>query len=149
MATGYAAETIGVLDGLVNPAGKLDGRVVGSRVRTNRSVLDLALATTKGANGDNNLLGRFPRGARPIGFNVNSTVDLGAAATIAIGTLADAVKYKAAAVHRTPDAPVIYMKAGVQDDAPLADYEDYYLTVGAANLPGAGIIVVDAFYSSR
>lgn len=140
MAQGYAIEVVGVLDGTVNPASKSDARVTGGRKRGHRFTLDLALATVAKVNGDTNVLARIPRGQVVTGITFNSTVTLGAT-TVAIGNATTANKYKNAAVFTTPDTPTGYMNAAAQDDTPLTDYEDVILTFGAANAPGAGVIV--------
>lgn len=149
MAQGFSKAAIGVLDGTLNPAAKFDGRIVGAKLRSNEAILDLAAATTKGANGDTNVLFRFPRGSKPIGFVVNSSVDLGATATIAIGNGTTAGKYMAAATFRTPNVPLVVMLNAAAALDPLAAHEDVLLTVAAAALPGAGIVVIHGIYSAR
>jgi hypothetical protein len=148
MAQGFAAELVGVLDSTLNPAGKSDARVAGARVRTHRATLDLSLAAVAKVNGDTNVLARIPRGHRVIGGIINSTVTLGSS-TVAIGISGTAAKYKAAAVFTATDTPTLFGKAGAQDDPPLTDYEDVLLTVGAADLPGTGIVVIDILTSGR
>lgn len=140
MAQGYAAELVGVLDGTVSPAAKSDGRVAGGRKRAHRFSLDLAQAAVAKNNGDTNVIARIPRGHVVTGITFNSTVTLGAT-TVAIGNAGTPAKYKNAAVFTTPDTPTGYMNAAASALAPLADYEDVLLTFGAANAPGAGVIV--------
>jgi hypothetical protein len=148
MAQGFAAEVVGVLDATLNPAGKLDARVSGGRVRRRRAVLDLSLATVAKNSGDTNLLCRIPRGEAFAFGIVNADATMGATATIAIGNATTAGKYRAAAIF-TAAAPTLFGPAGVEDDAPLTDYEDVIMTIAAANLPGAGILVIDIFTSGR
>lgn len=149
MAQGYAAELIGVLDGTLNPAAKADGRLQGGTVRTYRAVLDMALATTAKNIADTNLIARIPRGEAVIGGQINASVTMGAAATIAIGNAAAPAKYRAAAVFTTPDAPTAFGIATAVDDAPLQAFEDVIMTIAAAALPGAGILVITLFTLGR
>lgn len=149
MATGYASEVIGVLDGTLNPPAKFDGRVQGGRVRVRKCTLDLSLATTKGANGDTNVLCRIPAGEAFLYGILNPSVALGAAATVAIGNSTTAGKYRAAAIQNTAEAKEIFGLSTAMDDAPLGAYEDVILTVGAAALPGVGIINVLIFTTGR
>lgn len=149
MAQGFSAALVGVLDATLNPPGKLDGRIVGARLRVHEAVLDLAAATVKTASGDTNVIVRIPRSHKPIAFLLNSTVDLGAAATIAIGIAGTAAKYMAAATFRTPNAPTLVMVAAAADDVPLADHEDVLLTIAVAALPGAGILTIHALVIGR
>lgn len=149
MAQGFSAEVVGVLDGTLNPPAKFDGRLVGAKLRASRAVLDLAAATTKTTNGDTNLLFRFPAGCRPVALLINATVDLGAAATIAVGIAGTAAKYKAAAVFRNADTPTLVMLAAAAAAAPLAAFEDVIMTIATANLPGVGVVTIDGIYSAR
>jgi hypothetical protein len=148
MAQGFAAEAIGVLDGLVNPAGKLDGRVVGGKLRRFRAVLDLSLATTAKNVADTNVLTRLPRGYVFAYGVLTSSVTL-ATSTVAIGNATTPGKYRAAAVSTAVDAPALFGPAAVIDDPALTDYEDVIMTNAVAALPGAGIVVVDIFASGR
>lgn len=148
MAQGYSAELLGVLDSTLNPAAKASGMVHGAKLRRYRATLDLALATVKKANGDTNVLCRLPKG-EAFAYGVITVSATLATSTVAIGTAATAAKYKAAAVHTTADAPALFGKASAIDDAPLADHEDVIMTIAVADLPAAGIIVVDIFTSGR
>lgn len=149
MATGYAAEAVGVLDSTLTPAGKLDGRVVGGKLRRRRAVLDLSLATVAKNSGDINVLTRIPCG-EAFAFGVlTASATMGATATIAIGVSGTAGKYRAAAVFTAVDTPTMFGPAATVDDAPLTAYEDVILTIAAAALPGAGILVVDIYTSGR
>jgi hypothetical protein len=149
MAQGFAKAAVGVLDGTLNPPAKFDGRIVGAKLRSCEAILDLAQATVAKNNGDTNVLFRFPAGAKPIAFVLNTSADLGAAATIALGNATTAAKYMAAATFRTPNVPAVIMLASAADDDPLAAFEDVLLTIGAANLPGAGVLMIHGIYSAR
>lgn len=149
MATGYAAELVGVADGSIIPAKLLDGRVQGGRVRAYIATLDMAQATTKRANGDTNHLFGIPAGEKPIALGLCASATMGANATVAVGTAAAAGKYRAAATH-TVTTLVWSALSSFLDDAPLAAAEDVILTVGHADgLPGAGVLTVIILTSGR
>jgi hypothetical protein len=148
MAQGYSAETLGVLDGTLNPAAKTDGRLEGARMRSYRAVLDLSQATVAKNNGDTNVLCRLPRGQRVIKGIITSSVSL-ATATVAIGNAGTPGKYRAAAVFTATDTPTAFGVATSLDDAPLTAFEDVIMTIGTAALPGAGIVVIELLTSGR
>jgi hypothetical protein len=73
-----------------------------------------------------------------------------ARATVAIGNAGNRGKYKRRGeCSATPTRRPCTCSRRREDDAPLADYEDVILTIGAANLPGAGIVVVEILTSGR
>lgn len=147
MATGYSLEATGVLDGTVLPASKFDGRVVGARLRRRRATLDLSKCAIN--SGDTNILLRIPAGEAFVAGVLTSSVDLGAAATIAIGKAGTPGKYFAAALFRTPNVPLLFGLAAAIAAAPLAAYEDVIVTIAVAALPNAGTVVIDFFTSGR
>lgn len=148
MAKGYSRELVGVRDGSRVPPDKADGRVYHARSRTIRATFDLALASVAKANGDNNVLGVIPKGHRFAGARVTSSVTLGAS-TVAIGTAASPELYKAAGTFTTPDTPTTFAKASALAADPLSTDTEIVMTIGAANLPGAGTVVVELFYTGR
>lgn len=148
MATGYSAEMVGVIDGTLNPPAQADGRVIGARLRSFRASFDLSLATVKKVSGDINVCFRIPSGYRPMFFIVNASVTMGATSTIALGIAGTPGKYRAAAT-KTTTVPDIVMPATVEDDVPLAATEEIIMTIGAADLPAAGILVIEAICSGR
>jgi hypothetical protein len=149
MAQGFAAEVTGVLDGTLNPPARVDGRIVGGRVRMRRATLDLSLANVAKNIGDTNVLCRIPAGEAFLFGILNPSVGLGAAATVAIGNATTAGKYRAAAIQNTAEAKEMFGLSSAMDDVPLAAYEDVLLTVAAAALPGAGIVNVLIFTTGR
>lgn len=149
MAQGYAAELVGVLDSTLTVPSMADGRVVGGRLRVHQATLDLSLAAVKKANGDTNVLFKLPAGSKPLYFITNASATMGAAATIAVGTAASAAKYRAAAVHTAVDTPAMFMKSSAADDDPLSAEETVIMTIGTADLPGAGIFQCWAVCAAR
>lgn len=149
MAQGFSAETIGVLDGTLNPPAKLDGRISGGRVRMRQVTLDLAAATTAKNIGDTNVLCRIPAGEKFLFGILNPSVGLGGVATIAIGNATTAGKYRAAAIQNTAEAKEIFGLQSAMGAAPLAAFEDVLMTIAAAALPGAGVISILIFTTGR
>jgi len=149
MATGYSAEVTGVLDSTLQPAAKADGRVTNAKLRIFQATLDLSLANVKHASGDTNLLFRLPKGCKPLFGYLLSSATMGGTATISVGPAATPAKYKAAAIHTTANAPQLFMLSAAADDDPLTDYEDVYMTWGAADGPSSGILQIVMFASAR
>lgn len=142
MATGYSKELEGVADGSLNPAALLDGRLQGGRVRGYIATFDMSRAAVKKTNGDKNHCFTLPKGEKPFMLGTSGNVTMGAAATIAIGNAATPGKYRAAAIHTATTGLALSMLPTALDDDPLADDEDVQITIGAADLPGAGIFQV-------
>jgi hypothetical protein len=142
MATGYALEQVGVLDGTKNPPALADGRVVGGRMLLFQATFDLSKTTVAKNNGDNNVCFVCPGDCHPVAFMFLASATMGAAATIAVGNATTPAKYKGAATFTTPDTPTWFMLSSAADDPPLSDPETVIMTIGAAALPGAGILQI-------
>ncbi|MCJ8159855.1 hypothetical protein [Sphingomonas sp. LaA6.9] len=144
MADRYVVEQVGVADGTLNPPKKLDGRLVGSKLRRIRGTKQV-LAD---AIGDRVYLGKLPAGASLSRIWLVTDTSL-STSTVAIGTTATPAKYVAATVFTTPlDRPtVIGPKASAWDDAPLAADEEVWMTVAALALPVAAIVGFELEYS--
>lgn len=148
MATGYAAEMVGILDG-TDPGKKTNGAAYNAPLRRERATLDLSSADVKKAQADINYLFRVPRGAVVDHIRVVSSVSL-TTSQLAFGVTGATAKYGAAKVYgTTAKAPIDWYEPTLMDDAPLAASEDVFVTISAADLPGAGIVIVDVFYSAR
>ncbi|CAD7335163.1 hypothetical protein FIM10_01835 [Sphingomonadales bacterium 56] len=144
MTDRYAVEQVGVADGTSVPAKKLNGALVGAKIRSIRATKQvLADAST-----DRVYLGQLPIGATVKEILLVTDTSLGTA-TIAVGTTAAPAKYVAARTFTAPlDAPTsIGPKASAWDDAPLPAVEDLWLTVGAAAMPGSAIVGVEIRYT--
>jgi len=142
MAKGYSAQLVGVLDGSAVPAIKADGRVYNARPRIFRAVFDLASANVAKNNGDSNVICVLPEGYAFRSLSFTSSVSLGTS-TISVGIAGATAKYKAAAVFTAVDTPTGYALASAKAQAPLAAKEEVIFTIGAANLPGAGTLVIE------
>lgn len=95
---------------------------------------------------DTIVVGRIPKGAKPLGFILSSSVSLGGTATIAIGTAAAPAKYRAAAVFTAVDTPTLVGIATALHAALAAD-EDILITIAAAALPASGALNILTLYA--
>lgn len=116
---------------------RIDGAINGGKLR--RFHYDIVLASQ--ASGDTINLGKKPRNHRFMYGLVNSDTSL-STATIAIGIAGSTGKYRAAAVHTTTNAPVLF---GVTAPAIAGEgeEEDLILTIGTAALPASGNLAIE------
>ena len=113
-------------------------------IKTNRRISTFTLAAQ--APGDRLMLPAIPKGARGVQFRIQSSVALGAAATIAIGVAGNTGKYRAAAIKN--DTAIEHVASAVNTAAELAADEAPFITVAAAALPGAGTLTVETIYNT-
>jgi hypothetical protein len=123
------------------PVVKRSQTAVGGRARRVISTFTLAAQ----AIGDRLMLPRVPKGARGVHHVIQPSVALGAAATLTLGIAGTVGKYRAAAIKNDTLRETVSL--AVNTSAELAADEDQFLTVGAAALPGAGILVVETIYN--
>lgn len=137
MTDRYAVEQVGVADGTKVPNDKLDGRLIGAKVRSIRASKQLVADQIA----DRVYLGKLPQGAtlKEILFVTDTTLG---STTFSIGTTAAPAKYRALAVFTTPlNVPtVVGPPAAAWDDAPLTADEDVWVTFAAAALSGSIIM---------
>lgn len=148
MAKGYGNLLLGVFDGSVLPAKKADGRRVNAKIRTSREIFDLSLASVAKNIGDINTIAMRPAGSAFKGGSITVSATLGAA-TISIGTAANPTKYMAAQTFTNVDTPVGFGTAAAKAADPLTDTEEVIMTIAAAALPGAGLVVIDFDTTAR
>lgn len=86
----------------------------------------------------------IPRGAVVLGGFLNTTVTLGTA-TVAIGIAGTTGKYRGAATLTTPNTLTWFGEA-VNLGVMLPAEERILLTVGAASLPGSGVLHIGLLY---
>ena len=127
--------------------------LVGGRVRVFIETVPL----TGQAAGTTIAVARLPRGAAPLLFVFNGTVGLGTS-TLSGGDANNPTLFFAASQFvgaNGPQLAIASAAAGVPLNGPNYDsgtgalsqvYEDVILTIGAANLPAAGSLVVMTFY---
>lgn len=137
MATHYAKQQVGVVDGTQVPAKKADGREVNAH---SRLLLASKVTGTTWTSGDKINLGKVPSGRKITAIRLCTGTSLGTA-TISIGTAGDATKYVNAATLTATDVPtVLGPKASTLDDDPLAAEEELFATIGTANIASATVL---------
>lgn len=127
-----------------SPTVKRSGGDIGARIRRNIASFDLA--TVQIVNGDTLALGPVPKGAVGVSHRITASATMGAAALIAIGIAGTVAKYRAAAVFTAVDTPTAVAKASTLDDT-LAANEDHIATISVADLPAAGLLTIETFYT--
>lgn len=146
MAAYLSTELGGSANQTAAPVGyKPRASVYGGRLRRIRGTFTLA---SQVFGTDTLVVGNLPAGAT-LAFGVlNSTVSLGTS-TLAIGISGTTGKYRAAATFTATDTPTLFGPAAVVGaaDPALAAEEQVFCTIGIANLPASGTLVVDLYYS--
>lgn len=149
MATKYASQQQGVMDGTNVPPNKADGREVNADKQV---ILASKLAGTDAWNsGDIVYLGRKPAGRKISRIDLTTDTSLSTSTlSVGIGTdprvsasVTTAAKYASAVTHTTPlDKPTaIGPLASTMDDAP-GDEEHLWLTVGTTNIAAAVVVTI-------
>lgn len=117
----------------------------GARLRRYRASIVLA-SQVLGA-GNEIILAKVPAGLT-FAYGIVTTDTSLATSTIAIGTTATPAKYKAAAVLTATDTPTLFGTTAQIEQASLIAEEQIQLLVAVANLPAAGNLVVDLYFST-
>jgi hypothetical protein len=142
----FAPHLQGVLDGTQPPNQQSPDQK--GKVRSFQARINLAqLAVT---TADWVLLGALPPGAVPLYGVILASATMGASAALAIGTNpvhASNGQYRAAATFTAVETPTMFGLTANMNQ-PVAAETNVFLTVGVANLPGAGILIIDIFYVS-
>lgn len=126
------------------PTVKRTAACEGARLCRNIASINLADATY--AVGDTIGLGKVPKGAEGISHRITSSVTL-ATSTVAIGIAGTTGKYRTAATFTAVDTPTLVGKASTLDDVALAADEDHIATIAVADLPAAGLLTIETFYT--
>lgn len=145
MATGFG--TIRNASG-VGQAGQIPAAQNGGDKRSFIEIFDLADADFEGNNGDNNLCFDIPEGEAITAIKVQSTVSLGTS-QLSFGTSAIPAALGAAKAYGTDAEAVVDYLDAAQKGVPMTERTRVYMTIGTANLPGTGKVVVEAETSSR
>ncbi len=119
----------------------LDPALLGGRVRI--AMADFTLATD--TPGTYTAPIRLPAGARVICGFLNTTVTLGASATIAVGVPGTPGRYRAAATFTAVDTMTFFALMASTGQR-LAAEEQIILTTATANLPASGTLRIGFFY---
>lgn len=142
MGQGYGSIAAGLLAG-TDSLDKAPGYFWNANRRVFRQVFDLSLATVAKVSGDNNLCFKKPRGCVVDKIKVTSSVSL-TTSQLSFGIAGATAKYGALKAYgTTPKAEVVWAEPTAMDDVPVDTEETITMTHGTADLPGAGIIIVD------
>lgn len=144
MANGASKQMTAILAG-----SKVSGIAYQANQMSFRAELDLSSADVKKVVADTNTLVRLPAGVIIDHIRVVSSVSL-TTSQLSFGITGSTAKYGAAKAYgTTPKAAVDWFEPTVMDDAPSTAVEDIIMTVGTADLPGAGIVIIDVFVTAR
>jgi hypothetical protein len=135
----YSGELAGIAS---LPLIKAANAAFGARLRRYRGSVTLAAQTTS----DTIVIGQAPAGASFAYGVLTSSVSLGTS-TIAIGVTGTTGKYRAAATFTTVDTPTLFGPNTAVGGNALAAAETQFITIAVATLPGAGLLVVDMYWS--
>ncbi len=144
---GYGNFRTGVVDGTDPSPGKIPATANNSSKKSFIERFDLSKANVLKNIAQNNLAANIPAGHMPVSILVSSTVSLGTS-TLAFGPSGAPASWGAAKAYgTTPDAVVEYLLTSKRGEIQAAG-TDLLMTIGGANLPGAGIIVVEVVTNS-
>ncbi len=145
MAQGYSIQA----KKMIVDGAKVNGIIYQVNTLQFRAVLDLSSADVAKVVADTNILARLPAGLVVDHIRVVSSVSL-TTSQLSFGVAGAAAKYGAAKAYGTvAKAAVDWYEPTVMDDEASADKQDILMTVGTADLPGAGIVIVDIFVTAR
>jgi hypothetical protein len=149
MANGYGNFRSGSsADGTIVGAKKIPGAINGAKKRVFVEKFDLSKATVAKVVADKLLVANIPAGHAILSINVRSTVSL-TTSTLAFGDGTTANKFGTAAVYgTTPEVDKEYLKTSEKGE-PLAADTNLWATIAVADLPGAGIVVVEVETAAR
>lgn len=140
MATLYAKQQVGVLDGTVKPSKQADGSEVNGN---KRSLMATKVTGTQWAVGDQIVLGKVPAGRKVVGVRCCTDTSLGTT-TVSVGTATAPTKYVNAKTVTNTDTPgLIGPNAAAISLDPLAVEETLIATIGVAAVPGAVVLAFD------
>lgn len=151
MARYFSPQVRGVLDGAA-PNSQAAGNVQHAKLSVIKASIDLATFGATITTADEVVLGMLPTDATFMFGIITSSVTMGASAALAIGTSpthATNGQYRAAAVQTAADAPAMFGLTAAMVAAATTAPTPLYLTVGVANLPGAGRLDILIAYTTR
>lgn len=119
--------------------------VYGARLKRLRGTFTMA---SQVFGTDTLVIGNLPAGATFAFGVINASATLGTS-TVAIGITGTTGKYRAGATFTTADTPTFFGTAATQGaaDPALSAEETVFVTIGIANLPSSGTLVIDLYYS--
>lgn len=123
------------------PAGQVDGSVQGGHVRVYREKITLASQTTS-----DTIVLAYPTVGETFLYGVLTTDTSLGSSQVSIGIAGTTAKYKALGTFTATDTPTFFGKAAAQSAKLTAD-ETVFMTIGTANLPSSGTLVVDLYFA--
>ena len=123
------------------PVGQMDGSQQGGNVRVYRELITLAGQTTA----DTIVVAYPSKGESFLKGVLTSSVTLGTS-TVAIGAAGATGKYRAAGTFTATDTPTVFGNTAAMA-AKLGVDETVFITIGTANLPGSGTLIVDLYFA--
>lgn len=144
----YDLYRTGAVDGTEPTPTKIPGAVNGGERRSFTARFDLADSASNFASGQKCFCSTIPQGHALQAIRVRSTVSL-TTSTLKFGTAAsDALYGSAAAYGTTPDVEKEYLLTA-QKGLILGADANILMTIGTANLPASGTVVVEIITSAR
>ncbi|MGD9614936.1 MAG: hypothetical protein AB7H90_02935 [Alphaproteobacteria bacterium] len=156
MAIRYSVETQKIVG---NAGGAIQELPKAAYIRGKVRVQVATIPLFSQANGDQIFIARLPKDGVPLGWEAVTDTSLGSS-TIAIGTVhsGESAKFKAAATFTTTNTPTRMGLASAIGRDLSADtlydindrvtpYVDIVLTIGAADFPASGRLVIVTYYS--
>lgn len=138
MAVLYSTEMTGLY---ATPVSLPSGAVVDGNVRVKRATITLASQTTS----DTIVIAKAKSGEAFLYGVLNASATLGSS-TVAVGVTGTVGKYKAAGTFTSANTPTLFgVNAGI---GVLTTEEEIFITIGSANLPASGTLVVDLYFSA-
>jgi len=120
-----------------------NGALVAAKERRTKEIF-----TTAGEVATDKLfLGTIPRGGSFAAIELTTDTTLGSS-TLAIGTLASAALFAAAATLTATDTPTRRGKASAKALPPMTEDTDVYATVAAATLPTGAVLVSELCFTT-
>lgn len=141
MTVFYSVELAGITS---TPVVKATSSAYGARVIRFRAQITLATQTTA----DTIVVAVVPAGFSFAFGVLTSSVTLGTS-TIAIGITGTTGLYRTAAVFTAVDTPTFFGNNGAITQAALTADQTIFITTATANLPAAGNLVVDMYFSRQ
>lgn len=125
----------------LTPVGQMDGSQQGGNVRVYREIITLAAQTTA----DTIVVAYPSKGESFLRGVLTASVSLGTS-TVAIGVAGATGKYRTAGAFTATDTPTLFGNAAAMA-AKLAADEAVFITIGTANLPASGTLIVDLYFA--
>lgn len=126
------------------PVAQSDGAVVSGHVRIRREVINLASQAVITTSDTIPVAYADPGDVFLFG-TLTANATMGATATLAIGIVGTTGKYRTAAVFTATETPTLFGNTAA--NTKLTAAETISITIAAASLPAAGILIIDTYWA--